>query len=413
MNIAATVIYLVIIMAALYIPWKEGLIKNTWYLIITTIALCAAFSIRVYYFDFRSGDYNTFLVHWVEFFRQNGGFKGLASSVGNYNLPYLYFLALFSYMDIDDLYLIKLLSVAFDVVLAFGMMKLSGLFTRSRARRLAAFLVTLLLPTVIMNGSMWGQCDSIYTAFAVLALWLVLSGRPKASMACMALSFGFKLQAVFIMPVFLVMLFAKKMRIRDLFVFPATYILLILPAVIAGRPVADAFLLYYNQAETVGAGLNYNSPSVFSFVRGPVNATSVSIAGIAAAFAFLFLIYMWTWVRRRSLTNESLLFITLIITAGVPFLLPHMHDRYFYMTDVLALVPAIMYLGFIPLPLLAGFASYICYYSYFNREYLCPLSYGGTALLAVLLILLIQTGSMLCSGRFDPVPEKRPLISAG
>lgn len=413
MNIAAMVIYLVIIMAALYIPWKEGLIKNTWYLIITTLVLCAAFSIRVYYFDFRSGDYNTFLVHWVEYFRQNGGFRGLSSSIGNYNLPYLYFLALFSYMDIDDLYLIKLLSVAFDVVLAFGIMKLAGLFTRSRARRLAAFLVTLLLPTVIINGSMWGQCDSIYTAFAVLALWHVLSGRPRASMACMALSFGFKLQAVFIMPVFLVMLFAKKMRIRDLFVFPAVYILLILPAVIAGRPVADAFLLYYNQAETVGGGLNYNSPSVFSFVTGSVNAASVSIAGIAAAFAFLFLIFLWAWVRRRSLTNESLLFITLIIVLGVPFLLPHMHDRYFYMTDVLTLVPAIMYLGFLPLPVLASFASYICYYSYFNREYLCPLRWGGAALLAVLLILLIQTGSKLNSGRYDAVPGKKPALSAG
>lgn len=407
MDIAALTIFLLILTAALYIPWREGLIKSNVSLLATAVALCAAFAVRVYFFDFRSGDYNTFLVHWVEYFRQNGGFAGLSGSIGNYNLPYLYFLALFSYIDIDDLYLIKLLSTAFDVVLAFGMMKLTGVFTSSEKKRLCAYLITLLLPTVVINGAKWGQCDSIYTAFAVLSLWLVLSGRPKASMACVALSFGFKLQAVFIMPVFLVMLFAKKLRFRELFVFPGVYLLLILPAVIAGRPIADAFLLYYDQAETVGSALNYNSPSVFSFVGGPINASSASIAGIAAAFAYLFLIYIWTWYRRRNLSNEALLFITIMIVVGVPFLLPHMHDRYFYMADVLTLAPAVLYAGFLPLPVLAGFASLICYYSYFNLAYLFPLKYGAVALTGVLIILAVQTGSLLNSGRHDTLRPRK------
>lgn len=400
MELGALIIFLVILMAALYIPWREGLIKSNKYLIITALALCAAFAVRAYFFDFRSGDYNTFLVHWVEYFRQNGGFSGLAGSIGNYNIPYLYFLALFSYTDINDLYLIKLLSVAFDVVLAFAVMKLTGVFTRSAPKRLAAFLVTLLLPTVILNGAKWGQCDSIYTAFAVLSLWLVLSGRPKLSMAAMALSFGFKLQAVFIMPVFLVMLFAKKIRFRELFIFPLTYVLLILPAIIAGRPPMDALLLYFNQAETVGSALNYNSPSLFALIPGNINAPAASAAGIAAAFAFLGLIFLWTWHRRQNLTNEALLFVTLLIVAGVPFLLPHMHDRYFFMTDVLTLVPAVLYLGFLPMPALASFASLICYESYFSSyDYTFPNSFGAVAVIGLLILLFIQAGSRLSSGR--------------
>lgn len=405
MDISALMIFLIILMAALYIPWRAGLIKNFGYLAITAFTLCLAFSLRVFYFDFRSGDYNDFLVHWVEYFRQNGGFAGLAQSVGNYNLPYLYFLALFSYIDINDLYLIKLLSVAFDVVLAFAVMKLTELFTDSPARRLAAFLITLLLPTVIINGAKWGQCDSIYTAFAALALWLVLADRPKASMVCMALSFGFKLQAVFIMPVYLVMLFAKKIRIRDLFVFPLAYVVLILPALIAGRPIADAFLLYYNQAETVGSGLNYNSPSIFSMISGSINAPAASAAGIAATFTFLFLIFLWTWHRRQNLTNEALLYTALLIVVGVPFLLPHMHDRYFFMSDVLTLLPAVLYAGALPIPLLASFASIICYYSYFNLQYICPLRWGAFALIGVILILAMHLGSLLNSHRHTKPPD--------
>lgn len=400
MDIKAILIFCAIIFAALFFPWREGLLKKNKYLLIVVVGLGIAFALRVSFFDFRSGDYNSFLVKWVDYYRTNGGFSALKDSLGNYNLPYLYFLALFSYIDINDLYLIKLLSIAFDVLLAFGMMKLAGLFTRSVPRRLAAYLITLLLPTVIINGAKWGQCDSIYVAFAVLALWLVLSGRPKLSMVFMALSFGFKLQAIFIMPLFLVLLFAKRIKFRHFFIFPLTYAALTLPAVIAGRPFKDAFLLYFSQAETVGSGLNYNSPSIFTLFPSSSNAEALSSVGIAAAFLFAGIIIIWAFVRRKNLTNEALLFIALLFAVGIPFFLPHMHDRYFYMADVLTLLPAVLYFGFIPIAVFTSFASILCYYSYFNREYLLPLQFGTAALIGVLIILLIQTAARLGSRRF-------------
>ncbi|MEF9971365.1 MAG: conjugal transfer protein TraL, partial [Oscillospiraceae bacterium] len=274
-----------LLIIALLIPWFEGLLKNSRNLLIAILALALAFAARAWFLDYASGDYDTFLVHWVDYYRTNGGFAGLANSLGNYNIPYLYFLALFSYLPINDLYLIKLLSIAFDIILAFSMMKLTGVFTRSVTKRLAAFLITLLLPTVVLNGAMWGQCDSIYVAFALLSLWLVLSDRPKLSMVFMALSFGFKLQAIFLMPVFLVMLFAKKIKFRQLFVFPLAYIALILPAVLLGRPFMDAITLYFNQAGSIGSYLNYNSPSIFAFFQNGDN-TALSAAFIALALLF-------------------------------------------------------------------------------------------------------------------------------
>lgn len=398
MQIPLMLVFCSILLISLIIPWREGLCRKNSTLLITVLALGIAFAARAWFMDYQSGDYNTFLCKWVQYFRDAGGFKGLSGSVGNYNLPYLYFLAAFSYLPLSDLHLIKLLSIVFDVVLAFGMMRLAGVFTRSPSKRLAAYLITLLLPTVVINSAMWGQCDSIYVAFAVLSIYYVLSGRPNVSMVCMALSFGFKLQAVFIMPLYFVLLFAKKIRIRNYLVFPLSYLIIILPAVLLGHPLKDAFLLYYNQAETVGSGLNYNSPSIFALIRGD-NASALSAIGVAVAFIFVLLIFLWAWNRRSCLTNEALLGIAVLFAVGIPFLLPHMHDRYFFMADVLTLMPAVLYAKYFPATVFTSFASFLCYYSYMNSRYLLHPRYGALALIAVLLIILGFTAQRLSSHR--------------
>ncbi len=389
----------IILIVALLIPWWEGLLDRGRYLFAAVVLLALAFVLRGLYLEHRSGDYNTFLVHWVDYFRQNGGFRGFAESVGNYNVPYLYFLALFSHLPLNDLYLIKLLSIAFDVVLAFGVMKLVGFFTPSVPKRLAAYLGTLLLPTVIINGAIWGQCDSIYVSFAVLALWLALSKRPALSFAFMALSFGFKLQAVFLMPIYLVLLFAKKVKLYHFFVFPLTYILLILPAVLCGRPFWDTLFLYLEQTDSIGTGLNYNSPSVFALIRGDVSTAALSAVGISAAFLLVCGILVWAFLRRKNLTNEAMLGISILFAGGIPFLLPRMHDRYFFMLDVLTLVPAVLRPAYIPATAFASFASLLCYYAYFRLSYFLPLRYGSFALIAVLLIDFTFTASLLNSRR--------------
>lgn len=401
MEIWSMFIFGLILILALLIPWYQGLLKKNSYLYIAVIALGLAFVLRGSQMNYQSGDYNSFLAPWVEYFRVSGGFKGLSESVGNYNVPYLYFLALFSYLPLNDLYLIKLLSVFFDVVLAFGMMKLASVFTRSAPKRLAAYLITLLLPTVIINGAMWGQCDSIYVSLAVLALWLALSDRPKLSMVFMALSFGFKLQAVFIMPIYLVLLFAKKIKLWHFLIFPAAYVAEILPAVLCGRPFMDTLTLYLHQADSVGSGLNYNSPSFFALISGEVNVAALSAVGVSAAFLFVFAILIWAWYKRENLNNAAILGIALLFAAGIPFLLPHMHDRYFFMLDVLALLPAVLWVSYSPVALFASFASLLCYYSYFTYSYVLPLRYGSFALIAVLLVFFTFTSEKLNSRRHE------------
>ena len=382
---------IIIASLGLVILHLEGIANTPRRLFVCAVLLALAVGLRAINFDYRTGDYNSFLAHWVEYFRLNGGFAGLSGSVGNYNLPYLYFLAGFSYIDMPDFYLIKLLSVFFDLILAWGAARLVYRFTDNRMAVMAAFMATLYLPTVYLNGALWGQCDSIYAAFALWSIVFALDEKPWLSVISVALSFAFKLQAVFIMPVFLIFLFAGKMKWYHLAAFPATYTVTAIPAVMAGRPFMDAIMLYFNQAETVGSSLNYNSPSVFAFVpwNAEVNTALLTELGIVAAFLFLFLLYLHCWLRRDSLDDKALLICTVLTVVAVPYLLPHMHDRYFFIADVLSLVLAfvIPWLGFCPV--LVSFASLLGYHAYLKMRFLLPMSYGAAALLFVIVSLLI------------------------
>ena len=382
-----TAVCLIMIFAlALLLLWREKLFESKALFAAAFAFTALALVIRASLLDFESGDYLTFLAPWTQFFRDNGGFAALRYSLGNYNPPYMYFLALFSYFDISELYLIKLLSVLFDVLLALACMKLLGLYTGSRAKLLGVFLAVLFLPTVVINGAYWAQCDSIYAFFGIYALYLGLRGRGCASMVSLAACLAFKLQAVFIIPVFFILLLAKKLRWRQLLVFPAAYIVFMLPALLAGRPFVKTMTLYFAQAGTVGDAMNYNAPSLTSMFQWSGNTENWSTLLIAAAFALVLASYAVAAVKRRELDDTVFLGFALLLAMGIPYLLPHMHDRYFFISGVLALVLAFRDRRFFPIPLLAELASLHCYYAYFVRYYLVHPRIGGIFMLIALLL---------------------------
>ena len=382
-----TAVCLIMIFAlALLLLWREKIFESKALFAAAFAFTALALVIRASLLDFESGDYLTFLAPWTQFFRDNGGFAALRYSLGNYNPPYMYFLALFSYFDISELYLIKLLSVLFDVLLAWACMKLLGLYTGSRAKLLGVFLAVLFLPTVVINGAYWAQCDSIYAFFGIYALYLGLRGRGCASMVSLAACLAFKLQAVFIIPVFFILLLAKKLRWRQLLVFPAAYIVFMLPALLAGRPFVEPMTLYFAQAGTVGDAMNYNAPSLTSMFQWSGNTESWSTLLIAAAFALVLASYAVAAVKRRELDDTVFLGFALLLAMGIPYLLPHMHDRYFFISGVLALVLAFRDRRFFPIPLLAELASLHCYYAYFVRSYLVHPRIGGIFMLIALLL---------------------------
>lgn len=391
-NFAVYTLFGAAMFLGLWLLTRDGLLSSRRRLAIAIAVVLGAFAVRMCYIDARSGDYNSFLQHWAEFFRENGGLRAIGEPIGDYNLPYLYLLALISYLPFDDLHMIKLMSVVCDVLLAFYAMRLTTTITENDKAPLASFLVVLCLPTVFLNSSWWAQCDSIYATFALAALYYGLKHRPVLAVLMGALSFAFKLQAIFILPIFAVLLMRGDIKWRHVPLFPAFYALLVLPAVIAGRPPLDALLIYAHQTGEYSSHITLNAPTLGTVFKQMEDTSGASAFMIILAFVYLAALLLVAWNRRKSLDDRGILLMALAMTVGIPFLLPSMHERYFYLAEILSVVCAAGGLVSFVIPALVQAASMICYDAYITGYYRLRLGLAtflmacGAALIVIALL---------------------------
>ena len=112
----------------------------------------------------------------------------------------------------------------------------------------------------------------------------------------------------------------------------------------------------------------------------------------------MIIILLAAWIFRKKLTNRKIVIYALLLVTVIPFLLPHMHDRYFYAADVLSLVLACFMWQSFPAAVLQQFGSLICYLAYLTRYYLRVGSIYLTndrGAVAVLIALVIETGVLI------------------
>lgn len=338
-----------------------------------------ALFLRAFLLSHATLDYQDFLSRWVEHFRQ-GGLAALKDPVGNYNVPYLYMLALLPALPFSDLYGIKLFSVLFDVLLAWGGLRLVKCLTQDRKAPLLAFSVLLLLPTVVLNGSCWGQCDSVWGALCVLALACALEDRPWRSLTLLGLAFAFKLQAIFILPLWLPLWLGGRVKFRHLFAFPAAFAASMLPALLLGKPVGDILGVYIGQTtDSVGWGtLNYNSPSFFSLIPyGTEFRPLTAKFAIVLAFLFMSVILALLLFSKKAPSNAAYVLAGAALSLGVPFFLPYMHERYFFLGGVLLCVLSCAMPRLAPAAVAAELASLGGYHAYLMRRYVLYLTFFG------------------------------------
>ncbi|MEG2118779.1 MAG: conjugal transfer protein TraL [Pseudoflavonifractor sp.] len=356
-----------------------------------------ALFLRALCMDHITYDYMDFLSQWAAFFRENGGFAALNQPIGDYNVPYLYFLAAISYLKMPDLYAIKLFSMLFDVLLAWGGLRLARVFCPpDSAKPAIAFCLLLLLPTVILNGSFWAQCDALYGALTLHALACGLDHRPKASVVLLALAFSFKLQTIFLLPLWCILWYTKRVKFTHLLLFPAAFFAVTVPALLAGRPLGTILGVYFRQTEQYSNQLTLNAPSLFTFIPSgmEVNVPLFSRLGILAAATLVLALLARLFFRRKSVTDAQLLTAAVILAVGVPLLLPSMHERYFFLADTLTVVWACINFRRAPSAVAVQLASLSAYCTYLRLQYTLPLKIGpyyfvmGLEALLLLLVLV-------------------------
>ena len=222
---------------------------------------------KVSLFDYVSDDYDIFLSGWIYSYSQMGIKEGLGSYIGSdYTPPYLYLLLLISRVkNYPWQYLVKIVSLAFEALMAYAVAKLAGLKVRGDAGRAVLFCLTLMLPTVVFNGAYWGQCDVIYTSLCLLALYHALQKRSAWSMTLFGMALSFKLQTVFFLPTLLPLWLRKDIKLRHLVLIPAAYMAMMIPAFWGGKSLHHVLTVYLAQAGGYN-GISINGPSLYNLL---------------------------------------------------------------------------------------------------------------------------------------------------
>ena len=345
---------------AVLIKWP--LFQRSTYTLSALLVLFLAMCLRLALFDYQSPDYVSFLSVWTETMRHMTVRQVLTTPIGDYNMPYLYLLLLISRLPFYDVYCIKLFSVLADFSAALAVGYLARHLVKNDRIVLLVFCAGLLCPITWLNSAYWGQCDSIYGALALWGLYAGLRGKSKRSYLLFALSFSFKLQAIFLLPILVFLLTAERIRLRDLWVFPAGFLGCSLPALLAGRSFSDTFSVYLNQTQSYPY-LSLNAPSFWSLIHNDY-FSNLSSASVLMALTLTLALMTALLFRGGRLNAKQLLSLGLIFALMIPWSLPRMHERYFYLAELLSLVYVAIYPRRVPVALFlmtGGFMSYSLY----------------------------------------------------
>ena len=369
--------------------------------------LLAVVAIRLPLLPHESFDYLSPLRVWYDFIVANGYFSSLQYGFYHYNPPYLYLLTTIAFAapGLPDLLAIKFVSLAFEAPLAFLVHRIVRL-RRPRAPTIPilAALAVLLAPTVVLNGAFWAQCDATYTMFLAACFFFLLKERPGAAFASFGLAFAFKAQALFFLPaLFWIAALRKPGRspgagsandgsppndgfpLRAILMAPLTYLLALLPAWFLGRPAYDLLLVYPGQAGKYEE-LAKNVPTLYQWI--PDDWYSFWPLGVLGVVAVVWGVTLAVRRSRALPTADLLVTLSAFALILAPYLLPKMHDRYFFAADVFTILLAFHRPKFWYAPLAMGLTSVSGYHHGFRRQApFVPLA--GAAVVPLLLLLLL------------------------
>lgn len=288
-----------------------------------------------------TSDLPAYNIPWLEHIVAAGPFRAFAAPFANYTPPYLYLLATFSPLAavIPAALVVKLVSYLCNALLAAAFWRLLG--SMDVAQRGRWMLLFFCLPTVMINAALLGQCDGLYVAPCIMAVTAAIERRHRAMFAWAGLALAIKAQALLGAPFLLAVVIARQVPVRLWFYAPLGFAAALAPAALAGWPVSDLLAIYARQAGTF-SDIARNAPNIWMVAQalgGGAALTGLALAmaiGAAAAYAAR------TGATFNWLTPPMQLRAALLAPMLMAGLLPKMHDRYFFMADILSFALAIV-----------------------------------------------------------------------
>jgi Gpi18-like mannosyltransferase len=320
----------------------------------------------------KTGDYFNFILPWLRAITGSDGFAVFKTDFSNYTGGYISALWAMSHLEplLGELLVIKVTAILGSLFCAVSVSYALGVMGWDMSHRWIAGLLFLLLPSVWMNGAAFAQADAYYTAFLVLSFAHILKNQAKTAIVLFCIAVSFKLQAILFAPFILGYLWHRpKYIIALILLFPLVYLGVNAIYLLSGRPMSDVLLIYLDQANTFHS-LSMNAQNPWLLVRFFADGNWIAlhyktlvIAGLAVATGVAGMLILI--VKNRDMKDRlPLLYWAAVILILMPFLLPKMHERFFFPAEVFLFMLALNARQFIMPALLIQAAAVLMYSSF-------------------------------------------------
>lgn len=321
---------------------------------------------RIIFWNVRPPDMAIFLDPWFAHIVHYGPVGAFAHPFSNYEPAYLYLLAFGSFAAgvLTPMTIIKTLSVAGTLFMTAA---LAELLKATGAHRRGA-LTLLVLPSVLFNDALLAQCDALWAGACILALAGMIRGRTLSSMVWCGVAIAFKAQAAFLAPVMIGAMVGRRAPWWQWTVPVLVFLATLVPAALMGWPWSRLLTVYLDQAawDHIPGRLanpwmlgtlfaDHASRNWFAFGYFGATAAGLTIAALAS---------------RSARNPRVLLLLAALAGTALPFLLPKMLERYYFLGDGLTLAlaltlrnrPAVLAMCGVQAASILSFISLMCCY---------------------------------------------------
>ena len=367
---------------------KQGLTRlDLFYLAaLTLIGLSIRVILRVVITD----DWLMYWDPWISDIKEMG-FSYLATDRYDYTPTFIYILWVISKLPMNPMTAYKGLHCILDFVAAAILGKMIYKVTGSRRKGVLSYGLFLIVPTIWANSALWAQCDIIFMTFLLLCFYYLFADRPCRAMFFYGMAFVFKLQSLFIFPFLVILWVNKKVDLKHFLWIPALYFMSIVPAWIAGRPLMELINIYMAQGAQDVWSLSIKWPNIYQIIGNQFFLLEYASAGTWLILGILMVIMFAMAQKRYRITNEFIVQMALFFAILTPWFLPHMHERYGCVADILAIIYAMMNRKKFYFPLvqiLVSFNSYMAYLSHLGADE-PTIYYGVWAFVELGLLILV------------------------
>ena len=187
----------------------------------------------------------------------------------------------------------------------------------------------------------------------------------------------------------LVMLWVRKrLDLKHFITIPVMYLLGILPAWIAGRPFMELIGIYAFQGSKDRWSLSIKFPNIYQIIGNNYFLDEYVGAGMYLILGILMMVMFYMAYRKVRVTKEMVILMVVFFGILTTYFIPHMHERYLYVTDAFLLIYVLIRVKRFPWFVASAFIGVMGYAEYLSKN---PpaISYGVLAWAQLALLVRI------------------------